>query len=71
MTRKTIFSLLLVILGGFTVLLLLTKVTSSYVKILINKKQVGRTRAEHDPFLDPLNNPQIHNADVAVDAAED
>merc|ERR1711892_91141 len=56
-TRKTIFSLLLVILGGFTVLLLLTK--------------VGRTRAEHDPFLDPLNNPQIHNADIAVDAADD
>ena len=38
---------------------------------LTHKKQVGRTRAEHDPFLDPLNNPQIHNADVAVDAAED
>jgi len=56
-TRKTIFSLLLVILGGFTLLLMLTK--------------VGRTRAEHDPFLDPLNNPNIHNADIAIDANED
>ena len=33
--------------------------------------KVGRTRAEHDPFLDPLNNPNIHNADIAIDANED
>merc|ERR1712168_235492 len=52
-TRRTLFMLLLIILGGFTILLMLTK--------------VGRKRAEHDPFLDPLNNPNIHNVDINVD----
>jgi len=57
MSRKTLFILLLVVLGGFTILLMLTK--------------VGRKRAEHDPFLDPMNNPNIHNADINVDPIDD
>jgi hypothetical protein len=57
MSRKTLFVLLLVVLGGFTILLMLTK--------------VGRKRAEHDPFLDPMNNPNIHNADINVDPIDD
>ena len=33
--------------------------------------KVGRKRAENDPFLDPMNNPNIHNADINVDPIDD
>ena len=70
MSRKTIFSLFLVILGGFTLLLLLTKVHHHFLSYFLTIFKVGRTRAEHDPFLDPLNNPNIHNADIAIEATD-
>jgi len=54
-TKQTLLVLLVIIVGLFMILYFLTK--------------VGRKRAEHDPFLDPMNNPNIHNADITVDAA--
>ena len=71
MSRKTLFILLLVVLGGFTILLMLTKVNILMKYLIQLGFQVGRKRAEHDPFLDPMNNPNIHNADINVDPIDD
>jgi len=52
-TKNTLIVLLVIVVGIFAVLYFLTK--------------VGRNRADSDPFLDPLNNPNIHNADINVE----
>jgi len=55
-TQKTLLMLFMAVIGVFTILFFLTK--------------VGRSRADHDPFLDEINNPNIHNADIDVNVAE-